>query len=222
VDGIILIIIAACVIAGYAKGLIRTLYRLVSFFAAIFLASRLYPYVSRLLMQTNLYDTLQNAVIDAMGLQPFVHEHVSGQAEQLIATLPLPEMIKNLLNTYNTPEMFEFLNVRTMEEYIGGFFANIMINIISMILVFFVVTILLSIVGSLLDIVGRLPVINTLNRLGGLAAGLVMGVIFVWAGLALVNLLFATPAYPAIYEGVQGSRVAHWFFENNWMILFVA
>jgi uncharacterized membrane protein required for colicin V production len=220
-DLVIIVIILLCVYAGYKKGLILTLFRLVSFFVTIYLANRLYPYVSRYLMQTALYDNLRDWVIRSMGLGSFVREHTARQSAEVINSLPLPGVLKELLLSNNTPDMYDFLHVQTVEEYVGGFFANMALNILSLLVVFMLVWVLLQLIGNLLNIINHLPVIGSLNRAGGLAMGFVLGIIISWIGLTLMSLLFATPANPWLYDWVQGSWAAGWLYNNNWMLPLV-
>jgi hypothetical protein len=156
-----------------------------------------------------------------MGLRDFFQEHTTRQTTELIQDLPLPGALRDLLLTNNTPDIYELLSVQTVEEYIGGFIANMAINIMSMVLVFILVWLLLRIVGNILNIIGRLPVINTLNRLGGLGVGFVLGMLVVWLGLTIVGVLFATPANPQVNEWLDGSMIARWLYENNWFLGFV-
>ena len=73
----------------------------------------------------------------------------------------------------------------------------------------------MSVLSNMLDIVGRLPVIRSFNRAGGLAAGLLQGVLIIWIGMALVNLFFLNPTRPELQEQLNESLVAIWFYENN-------
>jgi uncharacterized membrane protein required for colicin V production len=210
-----------CVYAGYRRGLILTLFRLVSFFLSIFFTMRFYPYMSRFLAQTALYVRIKEMVVNSMGLGNFLQTHTANQAAELIDGLPLPAALKELLLNNNTPDMYELLNVRTVEEYIGGFFAHMAVNIISMLLLFVLVWMLLRMVGGVLNVIGRLPVIRTFNRIGGLAAGFALGIVVVWLGLTVMSLLFTTPATAQANLLLQNSLAAQWLFNNNWMLHFI-
>lgn len=219
-DLVVLAIIGLCAFTGYRRGLIMTVFRLVSFFISILLANRLYPYVSQWLRKTPLYGALSDMVINSLGLRAFFETQTANtQAEMLslLESLPLPDVLRGALLNYNTPDIYELLNVRTMEEYVGGYFANIALNILSMIAVFILVWLLMRVLGSALNIIGRLPVIKTFNRAGGLAAGFVMGLLLVWVGFMLINLLFVNSSYPGLVEQLNTSLFARWLYENNWL-----
>jgi len=213
-DIIILAIVALCAIAGYHKGLIRTVYRLVSFFVAIIVARHLYPYVARVLRQTELFPAIQGGIARAMNLEGFIADQTAARGGDLIDNLPLPGILQNLLHAYNTPNMFEILQAATVEEYISGFFANMAINGIAILAVFLLTILALTFIGYALDIVSRLPVIRTLNRIGGFVFGVAMSVVIIWLALVLVAL-FVVTANPMISEMVENSWIAQWLFERT-------
>lgn len=217
-DIAVLAIMVVCIGLGYRRGLIRTVFGLGSFVVSILLANRLYPYVSRFLRGTALYDSLKDAVIHSMNLRAVFTAHTAQTQTELINSLPIPDTFRDALYAYNTPDMYELLNVSTIEDYIGGYFANIALNIISMAVVFVLVWVLMKLIGNALDIIGRLPVINTFNRAGGLAAGIAMGVLLVWAGFALMNLLFVNPSHPEIFAMLNTSAAAKWLYGNNLLV----
>ena len=194
-------------------------FSLVSFALSILLSGYLYPRVAEWLRSTIVYTGLKEYIARTMGLEEVVYVH----ATDIIATLPLPDLLRrSLVQHYEMPNMFEFLNVSTVEEYIAGFFAGMAINIISMILVFIIVRLSLGFLSGLLDVVGRLPVIRNFNHGGGLIVGIVQGVIVVWIGLALMNLLFLDMTRPELVGLLEGSLIAGWVYENNPLMAILA
>jgi len=213
-DIVILGIIALCTIVGYNKGLIRAVYRLASFVIALFIAYQIYPYVARVLRQTFLFPAMQRGIASFMNLETRVADYVAPQGAEMIDSLPIPVILQSLLHSFNTPEMFETLHVATMEEYISGFFANIAINGVAIVLVFVITLVALSIVGAMLDIVSKLPIINTVNRVGGAILGIAASGAAIWFALVVV-VLFATSDNPVVYNALDGSWVARQLFERT-------
>ena len=213
-DVIILAVVMLCTIVGYNKGLIRTVYRLISFVIALFIAYQIYPYVARILRQTFLFPTLQRGIASFMNLEPRIVGYATPQGAEMIDSLPIPAILQALLHSFNTPEMFDTLNVATMEEYISGFFANIAVNGLAIVLVFVVTLIALFIIGAMLDIVSKLPIINTINRIGGAAFGIVVSGAAIWLGL-VVAVLFVTSDTPVVYNALDGSWIAGLLLERT-------
>jgi len=203
-DIVIFAVVALCVLAGYYKGLIRTIYRLVSFVVALFVAFQISPHVARVLRQTELFPSIQGAMSRFMNFEAL--------NANLIDQLPLPAALQSLLHSNNTPDMFEILQVDTIEEYVSGFLANMIITGLAILLVFIVAMIALAIVGSAINVVGRLPVINLVNSVGGALFGLVTSSAAIW--LCLVVAAFF--AYnDTVYSLLDGSWVARFVFEGT-------
>lgn len=213
-DIIIIAIIVICAILGYRKGLLRAVYRLVSLVIAVFIARLIYPYVARFLGQTQLLLTVQDSITNTMNMQGIFNESLYNRGSEMIDTLPIPGALRTILHTNNTPYMFETLQVATMEEYISGFFANMIINAIAIVLVFVITLIALYIIGQVLDIVSKLPVINFINQLGGLIWGAVASTVFVWLCLVIVSLL-AINMPPDFVVQLEGSGIVQWMFEST-------
>ena len=218
VDIIILTVVGLCAFAGFRRGLLHTVYRLVSIFVALFLAFRLYPHVSRMLRQTGLFGSIQRSISRAMNLEAVFNEHAAARGTEIIDALPLPAALRSLLHVNNTPNMYELLRVYTLEDYITGFFANMVINGIAVLAVFLLVMVILGLIGGLLDIVGKLPVINTLNNVGGLAIGSLLGMLLGWAGVAIMIMMFTSTGSPLMYDLLQGSFVARFFLDNEFIL----
>ena len=196
---------------GYRRGLIRAVFSLVSFALSIILSIYLFPIVAEWIRNTQAYTALKAYIVRTMGLEEVVQAH----GVELIGSLPVPDIIRRALTEQNTPNIFQILNVYTIEEYIAGFFAGMAINIISMVLVFIAVRLILGLLAGVLDLVSRLPVIRTFNRGGGLLFGVAQGVFIVWLGLAVINLFFLDPTAPELMRLLDESLMAGWIYEYN-------
>jgi len=203
---------------GYRRGLLNMVYSLGSFVLAIFLAIYLFPIVAEWLMTTPVYTALKDYIIRTMGLEDMIY----GTATEFIAGLPLPDMISRYLLRNSTPEMFERLNVSSIEQFVAAYFARMAINIIALVLVFILVRLLLGFISKLFDLVGRLPVIKHFNRGGGLLFGLVQGLLIVWIGLAIMILFFLDPTGPELRQMLDDSLIVGWIYEHNPIMAILA
>lgn len=211
-DIVLIAVIAAFAVAGYQKGLIRTVYRAVSFFASIFIAWILFPHVARILRQTGLFASIQEGVARGLNLEGFFYDQLATRGAYVIDTLPVPAILQSLLHANNTQNMYDLLQVHTIEGYVAGFIANIALNGIAILIVFVVTMILLHVVGKLLDIVSHLPVLDTINSVGGLLIGLAVSLTIIWLGV-IVAALFFTSAYENVYTLITGSWLARVLLE---------
>jgi len=178
----------------------------------------LFPYAARALRQTPLFASIQERVASAINLDGFFNNQVATYGAVLIDSLRLPPIFHSLLHSNNTPAMFELLRVSTMEEYITGFFANMAINAMSIIMVFVLTLIVLNIVSYGLNLFDKIPVIRTLNRIGGLIFGLVFGVLLVWIGV-FVAAFFIVSIDIEIMEFLDESVIVSWLLDATLPVL---
>lgn len=64
---------------------------------------------------------------------------------------------------------------------------NRIINVIAMILLFILLKLLFSIIFSVLNKFSKLPIINEVNRLGGIVIGLIEGLVIVYLIMLIIN-----------------------------------
>jgi len=218
-------ILLLCAFTGLRRGLVLTVYRFVSFLLALFIASRLYPVVSRFLRNSFVYENIRERIAGATNIEGVFRENIPNpdisevlRGREIINSLPLPESMRIMLYEGNTPDMFELLRVSTIEEYITGSLANIVINVISLILVFILVLVILFFIGKALRIVDRIPVINTFNRAGGLIAGILIGAGIVWLGATVITMIFSAGASGNMYDLIQGSVITSWLLDSGWLL----
>jgi len=224
-DLIMLTVLAFFAIIGYRRGLVHTVYRLVSFFAALFLAVRLHPFVASVLRESFVYEGIRVRISESANLEAAFREYapspgigIAIQERDTIDALPVPGPLRELLYNNNTPAVRDILRVGTLEDFVAGFLANIAINVISLLIVFVLVLVILKVIGSALHIVDKLPVISSVNNIGGLLVGALLGAGVVWLGLAVVTIFFSTGNNQAVYNLVQGSYVTSWLLENGWLL----
>ena len=224
-DVAIFAIVALCALSGYYKGLVHTAYRMVSLFLALFLSTRLYPPVARFLRDSFIFDSLRDRIITAANFEAVFRENLPspniGEAmrnSNIINALPLPQQIRDVIYNHNTPDIYELLRVRTIEEYIAGFFANIVINVMAMLLVFIIVMVALRLIGKALNLVDRVPVVSMVNNIGGMVAGALLGAGFIWLGISILTMFSSIGGNNTLYSMMEGSWVVSWLFGNGWLL----
>jgi uncharacterized membrane protein required for colicin V production len=201
----VLVLVGVFAAAGFHQGLIRTVYRLVSFFIAIILAYILYSPVADFLRSTFIFDSVQSSIKAGLDLGGFVADQNIQSPIAILETFPMPEALRGIL--INSANFHGAVLQETIEAHIATFFANIVINILAVVVVFFLVMILLSAIGFALDIVGKLPIINTFNNIGGLIFGAIQGAVIAWVAILLLSMFFAASPNSEIYYLIENSLV---------------
>jgi len=207
---------------GGRRGLIRSLFGLTSFFVSILLANLLYPSIGRILRETGgLYERLRDALSGAQWL-PDAAGYTSRSSQNLfISGLNLPDFMKFSLMENNNAEAYGILEATGLSDYIGGFLANVVINVLSMLIAFVVVYFGMKLLGKLLDAIARLPVLSFINRLGGLAIGFLQGVLVIWLVFAGFTLFLSRPYFAEFMELLGRSNMAAVLYDNNFILHMV-
>ena len=185
------------------------------------------------LLEANGYDS---AVVDSLSdeqLQSYVQQYAQdylqqssqesqstaepGRLEQMeiIENLPVPQVLKDLLQDHNNAEGYENLQVSTFQDYVINFISVIILNLVSFIAAVILVRILLRVAITALDIISHIPVFNMVNRLAGLLLGLVQGLFWIWVFFLLLSMFSATETGLWLMSMVQGSQLLSTLYETN-------
>ncbi len=190
VDFIIVAIIILSAFLAYRKGLITLAIQLVAVIIAIVITLILYKPVSNLIVNvTNIDETIQDAILEEANDIMTNDEEGSNQIVETIQNNMLPE------------------TARTIS-------INIIEGVVILIL-YILIRIGLKFVTALANLVSKLPILNQVNKLGGLIYGILRGVLLVYILLLLVNLSGEIEPQNQVYSSVQESYIGKVMNENN-------
>lgn len=186
------------------------------------------------LMEQNGYDS---SVVDALSdeqleaykkqyIEQYVDQYLNdgrsqtgqpGKIEQteVIESLPLPQVLKDLLLDYNNDEGYESLGVSTFQDYLISFTATVILNVISFIAAVILVQVLLRVVIGALDILSHIPVIGGINRLAGLLLGLLQALFLLWLFFLILSMATTTETGLMLMSMVQKSSFLSYLYESN-------
>lgn len=82
--------------------------------------------------------------------------------------------------------------METFADYLGKYLSYTIINGICFLISFVIATILMYMILYAVDILTALPVIGTLNRIGGICIGCVQGILWVWVIFLVITILCNT------------------------------
>ncbi len=217
-DIIVLAVLAFFIYFFYCKGLVGTLLGFCSTIISVVFSKILYPFVGDILRSTFVFDSIKEYVIETAGLGKIAEGAGIKAQTDFISSLNIPDFLKNALIDNNNSEVYKMLDVSTVEDYVGGYVANFLINIIAMIIVFVVVWVGLKVLSNTLNIMAKLPVIRTANKLGGAVLGFIQGTVVIWIAFAVLTLFFAKPVFQEVTETISSSVVACKFYDSNILI----
>lgn len=222
-DAVVVLIIAVFGIIGLINGFVYSAFKIASFFAAIFVSIKFYPTVAEMLTKFGVYANIKASILKNLLLQKnILIPGSNGQAEQaaadtLIDKLPLPEFFKGTL-LKQLPDPSKLIDIPTIFDTISGELSRVFINIISLILLYILIRIGLVFLRFILQGLAKLPVFKQIDKTGGFAFGAVEGLLTVYIVTAILMLFNASPQFRGIFETIDDSVIAKFFYENNFIV----
>ena len=202
IDVILILIIICSIISGVRKGFIRSVMNMITFAAALICAWTFYPNLSAYYKENIVLNRITNEI--SSHLSSF-----SGNAlERLFQDMPaaLTDLTErfgidtaNLENFYNSKSI---VGTNELSSYIANPIAENISNILAFATIFFGVIIILKIVTIILDVIFKLPVLSTLNRLCGSILGTITGSLYAALFSAVLSMVspILTALIPDIYS----------------------
>ncbi len=240
-----LVIVLICVIRGLADGLVISVYRTFGFILAIGIAISLTPVVSNALADTPVYELTYKQVQKALfseNFTPSTQAEGNSAAEAgandtgadnnaqtdisaenvLIGALPLPAFIKEALINNNNPAMYDALGITEFRSYVAAYITKMLLHAIIFILLMIIISLLLHMIAKALDLVARLPVLHTLNKLGGLIFGFVNAVIALWLLCTFFTIISGTDLGKEIYRQINELEILKIIYDQNGLMRIIA
>lgn len=171
IDIILVVFLVGSTYLGYKKGLVSVAVSLIAFLAAIIITILLYRPIADLVIQNtdwdeNLQNTIQKNIEDATKSE-------KSDEEKNFAENMIDETKKNIL-----PDTSRTIAV------------NIIYGI-TIIVIFILSRVLLLLINLMSEAITSLPIIKQFNEAGGVAYGLLRGIVVVYAIVMLLNLIIS-------------------------------
>lgn len=186
IDIIILAVMAGAIISAARRGLILTLFKLLSAVASLIVALMFYKELGAFFYDMFVYDYTVKHV------ERFVSEIAQKAAEPLTHEMlleALPENVQNAVELLNIDlgKIVESVAGQPLPiaERLASELADILSGVIAFATIFFISLIGLSVLGYFLDKLAKLPVIKETNKVLGFVFGIIEAIIL---GFVLSNL----------------------------------
>lgn len=206
IDIIIVLIIALCIFAGYKKGLMGVLFKIVSFILALIIALILHGPISNFIINnTSIDENLETLIINNIDPDNEVIDENGNLKENTNNSETIQEYITNTIG--NVKDGVENAAARSI--------AITIINIAVLILILLITRIILGVLNIIIDIVAKLPIIKQFNTAGGLIFGAVEGLIIVYVLLAICALIAPLFGDLQLINSINNSTLGKLMYDNN-------
>ncbi len=216
----VLAVLAVCAFRGMKVGLIKTVFSVCSTVIVLLLTVWISPQVSQWMQgNENVFGYFSGQVDQVIDFSE-VGETISEQME-FINNLPLPGKLKEAIQENNNADTYAQLAVRDFEDYVVNYLTCVIVNAVAFVITFLVLRIAVTILSLALDLVSRLPVIHGINKLAGLAAGLIHGIILVWIAFVLITMFGGSEFGSNTLRLIGESRILEILYDNNLILRFI-
>lgn len=196
IDIISLVIILCCLTAGVKKGFIKAFFGTVSFVLAIILTffclDSAFSYVSKSNLGKAVYDKTAVNIVEVQG----------GEENETFFDKMIDK--KGLMQKADEAQ-------KSLSEEIG----DTTLKIITAVILFIGFTIILWLLSHILNIFAKLPVLKTVNKLGGFIAGFINAYILLTIFAFLTAFAAASGISDAVSSQMEQSKIVSWFYLNN-------
>ena len=211
VDLSILLIISACILFGYKKGLVGVAFSIVSFIVSIVIAFILFTPISNFIINNTQIDNK----IETIVMKKFSDEtnaKVEINKEDINNT---SEIVVNYINEYAN-EVKD-----SGSKIIGQRVAKAVIDLVSMIVVFIVTKIVLLLFKSIIEGIAKLPLIKQFDKAGGIVYGTLKGIVIIYVILAIISLIAPLSSSASLIEMINNSYLGGVMYNNNLLLKMI-
>lgn len=188
---------------GYKKGLLRSLYGIAALAASIIIAYLLYPYIKNIISNGVFGDWIRSTV-QTKYIEP-------GLSSGSLNSASLPEYMRSMVATGRIG----------LSSALTVFSSNLVLNLLSFIAVFIVTRILIGVLGKVLHLISKLPVIRFFDKVGGAIFGLIESLLILYLIFAVIYAVTPLRDNPATKAYISDSTLTKTMYENNPLVEMV-
>lgn len=215
VDIVIILIVLFFVLIGKKRGFALSLLSTCSIILSIVISLFLYQPVETYLREnTELKEQISNAIISSMNNedksdQESTNENQQGESEE-------KGFFNSLINNYVNlgKEKAEETKNQVVQQTAENITENIL-KVLSFVIVYILVTLILLILKFALKIFTKLPVINQIDKIGGIVLGFAEGVIIVYIIIAIISIVVPEKKDGNISQKIDESYIGRYVYNNN-------
>ena len=191
------VLLAVCILsalAGYRKGLVRTVLSMVSLILVTGLAIWMNPYVTDVLNErTTLPQYVEKKCLETFENNEFLSGENQDVQKKWLESMGVPEELVNQILGSGAVQDYQEEQLHSLASY----------------------------AVKIVELIAEIPGISFLNRMGGAGLGVVRAVLWIWIFFAVAYCFQATHWGNVCMEQIQGDPALAWLRENNPVLLLL-
>ena len=212
IDLIVIGILLVSTYIGYKKGLIGVAFKILSFIIAVIITLILFKPISNYIINhTNIAQTLENTITEKLANVKIENGEISKDETNL------PNVVINYINKGidNTINQTKDNIIKTVAENLS----HTIIELVVIIGLFIITRLLLIFAKTMLEAVAQIPLVKQFNEVGGIAYGILKGILIIYVILAIISVVVPMLENKTILEVINSSILTKILYNNNLILM---
>ena len=141
-------------------------------------------------------------------------------SKMLTENKAVEEIVSDILKNEHIKKAKEDIQ-KEVNHRVAIYLTGIVINSGTFIAVYFLLSVGLFVLGRVLNIISKLPVLNELNRMGGGIVGIFQGLVIVWLIFTLMMVFIDKPFVQEAMEQIENNFFLNLLYESNIIAKFI-
>lgn len=218
VDIIIILIFVSSIVIAYVKGLSSVIYQLASWIITIILIFVLCrPITNVIIDNTTLDETISEKI--QINLEDNFGENLEEGTSISEEDSNISNSVIGLINGYISEANEK--GTENIAKYVSDEISYIAVSAIVILGIFIFARVISLILKFVLDVIVSLPVFGTVNKVGGIAYGVIRAFLIIYIVLAIISLLSPTLANTGLILAIKSSHIGSIFYNDNIILNFL-
>ena len=218
VDIIIILIFVSSIAIAYVRGLSSVIYQLASWIITIiliFVLSR--PITNVIIDNTTLDETISEKI--QINLEDNFGENLEEGTSISEEDSNISNSVIGLINGYISEANEK--GTENIAKYVSDEISYIAVSAIVILGIFIFARVISLILKFVLDVIVSLPIFGTVNKVGGIAYGVIRAFLIIYIVLAIISLLSPTLANTGLISSIKSSHIGSIFYNDNIILNFL-
>jgi hypothetical protein len=159
--------------------------------------------------------SLDAGVIDSAVNEAMNTELNRNQQIEVISNISVPEFVQNALIENNQESIKQSMGVNGFYEYISTYISYMIINSISFAITGIIINVILTMISTMLSGAVNIPIINNINRIGGMVFGFAEALLIVWILFAVIGLGISSAQGNVLYNQITENQILDFINSKN-------
>ena len=158
---------------------------------------------------------VDEAVLDDLAEVAMEVEPTQNTQVKIIQQMKLPGFMTDALISNNNKEMRSELGADGFYMYLAYYISYMLVKVISFVAVFIVLCVAVNIIYFALGIVSKLPIVGSVDKMGGILFGALEALLVVWIVFLVISLLANTEIGGNLFNQIEENKVLKMIYDKN-------